>query len=263
MSSTAIAAVESRNWLDLPDEVTAKILMKLSVIEVIENAQKVCVSWRRICKDPSMWRHIDMSNLGDLHDKFYDLEELCFHVIDRCQGNLIGINIDLFASTDILRYIAERTTGLKRLRLFSCLAYGFSDKGMIEVAPKFSLLEELEFTLCDISVEALKVIGKSCPLLRCFKFNNVKSPFDNDIECNDEALAIAETMPGLRHLQLVGNDIKDYGLEAILKGCPHLESLDLRECTRLTDVKKMCADKIKSLKLPNDPKDDYPYIPFF
>ncbi|KAM7270804.1 hypothetical protein ACFE04_030018 [Oxalis oulophora] len=230
--------------------------MKLGVVEIIESTQKVCVSWRRICKDPSMWRHIDMSNLSYLHYNIYSLEKLYFHIIDRCQGNLIDISIDYFASYDILHYIAERTTGLKRLRLFSCDALGISHVGMIEVALKFPLLEELDATLCYFSVEALKVIGKSSPLLRCLKLNKEVGLFE-DPGCNDEALAIAETMPGLRHLQLVGNDMTNDGLQAILKACPHLESLDLRKCVHLlTNVKKMCFDKINSLKLPYDPMDE-------
>ncbi|KAM7266567.1 hypothetical protein ACFE04_004464 [Oxalis oulophora] len=269
-TATATAAAESRNWLDLPDEVTAKILMKLSVVEIIDRAQKVCVSWRRICKDPSMWRHIDMSNLNDL-DANYNLKKLCFHLIDRCQGNLIDISIDYFASYDILRYIAERTTGLKRLRLYSAPSNIFSAglsgsrEGMIETALNFPLLEELEATLCYFSVEALKVIGKSCPLLRCLKWNKVvrrvcRSDYSG---CNEEALTIAETMPGLRHLQLFGNDMTDDGLQAILKACPHLESLDLRGCVHLTNVKKMCADKINSLTLPHAHTDSYPLYPVY
>ncbi|KAM7270393.1 hypothetical protein ACFE04_029607 [Oxalis oulophora] len=254
MTTTATAIVESPNWLDLPDDVTAKILMKLGVVEIIESTQKVCVSWRRICKDPSMWRHIDMSNLSYHHYNIYNLEKLYFHIIDRCQGNLIDISIDNFASYDILRYIAERTTGLKRLRLFSYDAMGISHAGM--VALKFPLLEELDATLCYFSVEALKVIGKSSPLLRCLKLNKGAGLFEEP-GCNDEALAIAETMPGLRHLQLVGNDMTDDGLQAILKACPHLESLDLRKCVHLlTNIKKMCSDKINSLKLPYDPMDE-------
>ena len=48
------------------------------------------------------------------------------------------------------------------------------------------------------------------------------------MEYEDEALAIAETVPGLRHLQLFGNRMTNDGLKAILDGCPQLESLDLR-----------------------------------
>ncbi|PRQ27963.1 putative leucine-rich repeat domain, L domain-containing protein [Rosa chinensis] len=46
--------------------------------------------------------------------------------------------------------------------------------------------------------------------------------------------AIAGTMHGLHHLMLLGNEMTNEGLCAILDGCPHLESLDLRQCLNLT-----------------------------
>ncbi|CAA0393528.1 putative F-box domain-containing protein [Arabidopsis thaliana] len=49
-----------RNWAELLPELTASILHRLGVVEILENAQKVCRPWRRVCKDPSMWRKIDM-----------------------------------------------------------------------------------------------------------------------------------------------------------------------------------------------------------
>ena len=57
------------------------------------------------------------------------------------------------------------------------------------------------------------------------------------------ALAIAKNMPKLRHLLLNGNRVTNDGLQAILDGCPHLESLDLRKCFNVTLRKfwlKMC-----------------------
>ncbi|KAG2295459.1 hypothetical protein Bca52824_042128 [Brassica carinata] len=37
------------NWADLPPELMSSILLR---IDVLENAQRVCRSWRRVCKDP-------------------------------------------------------------------------------------------------------------------------------------------------------------------------------------------------------------------
>ena len=47
---------------------------------------------------------------------------------------------------------------------------------------------------------------------------------------DDEPLAIAETMPELRHLKLFGNGLTNLRLEAILDNCVHLVHLDLRRC---------------------------------
>ncbi|KAL0011790.1 hypothetical protein SO802_006898 [Lithocarpus litseifolius] len=73
---------EYRNWLDLPKDVTVSILQRLGAINILESAQKVCMLWRNICKDPSMWRAIDMQNLDDLHNMPYNLKIMCIHAID-------------------------------------------------------------------------------------------------------------------------------------------------------------------------------------
>ncbi|XVF68321.1 hypothetical protein PTKIN_Ptkin10aG0195400 [Pterospermum kingtungense] len=69
-------------------------------------------------------------------------------------------------------------------------------------------------------------------------------------------------MHGLRHLQLVGNELSNQGLQAILDGCPYLESLDLRNCFNVNlegDLGERCAEQIKNLKHPNDSLHDYQF----
>lgn len=67
-------------------------------------------------------------------------------------------------------------------------------------------------------------------------------------------------MPELRQLQLFGNKLTNDGLQAILDGCPHLESLDLRQCFNVTltgNLGRRCAERIKHLRFPTDSTDDY------
>ncbi|KAK6781805.1 hypothetical protein RDI58_019601 [Solanum bulbocastanum] len=44
---------------------------------------------------------------------------------------------------------------------------------------------------------------------------------------NDEALAIGKYLHALHHLQLIGNNMANEGLRAILDSCPHLISDDV------------------------------------
>ena len=113
----------------------------------------------------------------------------------------------------------HRSSHLKRLRLVSC--YNISDEGLSEAALKLHFLEELEISYCPISKNALETIGRCCPHLKSFKFN-VQGCRRFHLEPDVEALAIAQTMPELRHLQLFGNKLTNVGLQAILDGCPHL-----------------------------------------
>lgn len=110
-----------RNWLELPPDLTANILHRLGAIEILESAQKVCTTWRKICKDPAMWRVIDMRNLGDLHAMPYCLEKMCRHAVDRSEGQLIDINIEYFGTDELLDYIVERYNSFIVFRI--CLMF--------------------------------------------------------------------------------------------------------------------------------------------
>ncbi|KAK5837626.1 F-box SKIP19 -like protein [Gossypium arboreum] len=252
-------AAETRNWLELPLDVTASILSRIGAIEILNSAQNVCSLWRNICKDPLMWRSIDMHNLGDLWDMDYDLAKMCVHAVDRSCGHLLDINVEYFGTDALLLHISERSVHLKRLRIVSC--YNISDEGLSTAALKLPFLEELEISYCSISKDALETIGRSCPLLKSFKFN-VQGCRRFHLESDDEALAIAQTMPELRHLQLFGNKLTNDGLLAILNGCPHLEYLDLWQCFNVSlggNLEKRCVERIKNLRRPNDSTHDYEF----
>lgn len=110
------------------------------------------------------------------------------------------------------------------------------------------------------------MVGRSCPLLKSLSLNDRGSRYLNDDdyveEYDEEALTIAKSMPGLRHLRLFGNSLTNKGLQTILDGCPHLESLDLRQCYGLQlngDLGKRCSQQIKSLRLPYDSTADYEF----
>jgi hypothetical protein len=155
----------------------------------------------------------------------------------------------------------DSSSQLKRLRLVRC--YGISDKGLSGVAAKLPLLEELDISYSFLSKEALEVVGRCCPHLKSLKFNKRGHKYR---VCDEEALAIAENFPELRHLQLFGNKLTNDGLQAILDGCPHLESLDLHQCLNVTlagNLRRRCVEQIKDLRCPNDSPVDYEFDAFY
>lgn len=134
--------------------------------------------------------------------------------------------------------------------------------GLTEAIVKLPLLEELEFSYCSLFGESLKVVGQSLPNLKTLKLNRIGFVPPGYVS-NVDAVAIAETMHGLRFLQLFGNILNNVGLNAILDNCPNLEHLDLRHCFNVynvVDQVKRCSERIKVLRLPNDSTDDYPYV---
>ncbi|XP_052179699.1 F-box protein SKIP19-like [Diospyros lotus] len=251
------AEADVRHWAELPLDVTAAILQRVGSIDLLQNAQKVCTTWRSISKDPAMWRKIDMHN--DTFEMEYDLEKMTRHAVDRSCGQLVDINIEHFGTDELLMYIADRASELRCLRLVCCS--DISDEGLSEAAKKMPLLEELRIYYCSLSKEALESVGRCCPRLKLLKFNNqvYRGPHMN---CDEEAQAIAESMPGLRELQLFGNKMTNDGLQAILDGCPHLESLDIRQCFNINlggTLGKKCYEHIRKLREPYDSTDDYAF----
>ena len=140
------------------------------------------------------------------------------------------------------------------------LAYcsDISSQALSEAAKKLPLLEELEISYSYLSKDCLEAVGQGCPLLKVLKFIR-KCKTIRGVDYNDEAFAIAKNMTNLRHLQLLGNDLANAGLLAILDGCPHLESLDLRGCFNVNvpaSLGKRCAEQIKELRVPYDYLDE-------
>ncbi|CAH8354455.1 unnamed protein product [Eruca vesicaria subsp. sativa] len=250
---------DNPNWAELPPELTSSILHRLGAIEILYSAQKVCRSWRRVCKDPSMWRKIEMRNHVHMILSFGDLVNMCRHAVDLSQGGLVEIEIWHIATYDLLKYMAHSCSKLRSLKLAMC--YQIGSEGLTEVIVKLPLLEVLEVSYCSLSGESLKVIGQSCQNLKSLGKNceGYKSPRN---ESDGVALAIAETMPGLTRLQLFGDRLTDVGLNAILDSCPNLEYLDLRQCfivNLVGDLEKRCSERIKVLRRPNDSTHDYPF----
>ncbi|KAG2260658.1 hypothetical protein Bca52824_079952 [Brassica carinata] len=246
------------NWAELPPDLTSSILHRLGPIEIVKTAQKVCRSWRRVCKDPSMWRKI-VIHIEEFGDRYY--EKLCRHVVGRSRGGLVEIDISHFGSDPLLRYIADESSShLRSLRISFC--YQVTDKGFIAAIARLPLLEELEVSYCSLSEECLRVVGQSCPNLKTLKKNCVGYRRHPRKDSDDVALAIAETMPGLCHLQLFGDRLTDVGLNAILDRCPNLEHLDLRQCFNVElvgDLEIRCFERIKVVRRPNDSIHDYPF----
>ncbi|XLR45805.1 hypothetical protein HN51_029910 [Arachis hypogaea] len=250
----------SRNWLHLPVELILIIFEKLGAIEVLTTAQRVCMLWRTICKDPYTWRVINMRVVGVPKFMDYQLSSLCRRTIERSCRLLVDISIDFFADDDLLTHIANFCgSRLRRLRLNRCY-YGISEKVLCDLAKKCPFLKELDINHCYcITTSSFESFGQACPLLKTFKFNyylQLHYYISSRLHRTNNACAyaIARSMPQLRRLQLLGSTLDYDGLHAMLNGCPHLESLDLRYCINLDTTReiiiKMLQGRIMDLRLP-------------
>ena len=96
------------NWLDLPRDVTAKILHRLGPIEILTSAQFVCPLWQNISKDPAMWRTVDIRSRDTSYVVKSKLVKMCCNAIGRSCGQLEDISIETFGTNSLLKYIVDR-----------------------------------------------------------------------------------------------------------------------------------------------------------
>ncbi|KAF3341708.1 putative F-box/LRR-repeat protein 23 [Carex littledalei] len=259
-----------RNWAELHTGVLMVIFLKMGVMDLLRGAGCVCRSWRKVAKEePDLWRSIDMTNHGYGSDAFM-LTDPTRLAIDRSSHRLEEFSLEYLGdrcnkkNNHFINY-CYRTSVLKKLCLISC--YQVSEEAIAETAKRQPLLEEIQITFGSFEEKVTEIVGKECPQLKSFKFNNswfnMPPPHPDDVDeevfDDDEALGIAKTMHQLRHLQLIGNRLTNEGLKAILDGCPHLETLDIRRCYNVNmdaDMQARCA-RLKTIRLPGDSVDDY------
>ncbi|XP_074286037.1 putative F-box/LRR-repeat protein 9 [Silene latifolia] len=292
------------NWLELLEDIWVLIFSKLLTIEIIENVQKVCMLFRRICKQPVTFRTINMTVPSDHRyvNLPRNLDNMTRYAIDSSAGGLIDIYLEYqsgYKYHDIphrtLTYITERCKNLKHLRLGYVYNISLPDERLIEAVKKLPMLEEIQMIRCSFSHKTVEAIGHACPSLTSFGLNGVccKLPdnmcndedyisYDEEYMSNDEiyvrneeALAISKSMPKLRHLQLIGNSMNNEGLKAILDGCPHLKSLDLRSCFHIDlsgdlgcfhiDLSGDLGKRLANVHLlyPNDSTADYGHESYY
>ncbi|KAL4563521.1 hypothetical protein LXL04_027564 [Taraxacum kok-saghyz] len=253
MASTStvkrLSAVEKYpNWLEIPHELMANILKRLGDVEILNSAVKVCTTWRRIGRDPAMWKFI---NIKFAPNADYDIEALTKQAVHLSSGELSDISLEVFGSDDLLHHVVSRSSKLNSLCLTNC--NNITGSGLNHALKRAPQLEKLYITYTTSMMKPYEVLVPNCPNLKSFKLD--KAYIYVGIANDDDALAIANTMPELRHLQLYGNAMSEIGLKAILDGCPHLESLDIRTCYNVDihgDELKLSMERLKSFKGPND-----------
>ncbi|KAF8775038.1 hypothetical protein HU200_005088 [Digitaria exilis] len=242
-----------RDWSQLPLDPLSSIFMKLGAIEILMGAET-----------PELWRFVDMTR----HKLVFLKNEgtMCAMAkvaIDRSNGRMESFWAQKFVTCELLDYIGSR--------YYKC-----------------PLLEEIECSYQTLPAEFFRYIGRVRPNLKRLRIHieewydsdqimremeeENRQRYDYDDEDEDEepeegsfeqwearknegAFAIAESLPELRLLQMAGNSLTNKGLYAILDGCPHLECLDISDCSNLhvdSELKARCT-KLKHVWMPRQP----------
>ncbi|KAL8468595.1 hypothetical protein ACS0TY_031694 [Phlomoides rotata] len=133
----------SPQWIELPGDVTANILQRLGALEILQSAQKVCTTWWRVCQDPAMWRVIHIT--ADCGYRYGLIRAMFRRAVDLSQGQLLDLNIENLGNDELLNYIVDRSSHLKRLALQNC--FDISGEVLVEAVKKLAHLEELHLII--------------------------------------------------------------------------------------------------------------------
>jgi len=141
-----------------------------------------------------------------------------------------------------------------------------TDQMVEKHAGALSMLTILDISYCiKITSKGIEVLGKSCKALVEFRRNMPPPSYefsqDNGAGADEsEAMAVANTMRSIEHLELAYGRFSNHGLDAILSNCGSLCALDIRGCwnVELDDNTGSKCDLIQSFGCPweNDYEDD-------
>lgn len=166
----------------------------------------VCRSWANAAVDSSLWRKVDVTGK--------QLTGNCLHGIVRRQPETLIMDWTQIAKRQ-LEWLISRMPQLKELSLQGCTWNGVSALRMCSCPPLISL---------DVSF-----------------VNGV-----NDMSLRDILLPPKDTRPGLidtksrlrnlKTLKLANCEVSDISIRYIVQNLPHLTTLDLSQCFRISDA---------------------------
>ncbi|PON90915.1 LRR domain containing protein [Trema orientale] len=183
--------------------------MKLPLLEKVGVIPGVCKSWRRV--------------INTYLDFWLELD------FERLSDSLKSETFN-----GLLRMLLQRSSG----RLHTLCSVGLPNDYSLSI-----------ITEHNIGSAALRTIGYHCKnLTRLDRNLHIWDP-NRKSSRNEEAFAIAATMPTLKHLGIAYLYVSAEGVFKILSGCPQLEFLDIRECYIYIQDYELFSNKFPALKV--------------
>ncbi|KAK4285465.1 hypothetical protein QN277_002159 [Acacia crassicarpa] len=220
----------------LPDDILALISSKLPIRARVLMIPLVCKSWAQVLTRRDCWKEIDLfpwidsndrrlrhTNLADKREKMVRM------LVPRSSGLLHTLCVYGLESLSIFSLIAENGTRLRTLRIPES---DITDPMVQQIAARFSMLTVLDVSKCMfLDAPGLALIGNNCRMLEELH-RRMYLHFLDEVPpvYDDEATAIASTMPNLKFLDIGGHSINTEGVHMILGACSKLKRLCMWRC---------------------------------
>ncbi|KAA8538112.1 hypothetical protein F0562_027720 [Nyssa sinensis] len=235
-----------RCWDELIPDALGLIFSNLSLQEILTVVPRVCKSWGRAVMGPYCWQEINIEEWSNRSEPDH-IDRMLRMLINRSCGSLRKLCVSGLQNDPIFSFIAEHAGALQTLRLPRS---EISDSIVERVAGRLSAITFLDLSYCGkIGAPALEAIGKHCKLLTGLRRNMHPLDTEGKISQDDEARAIATTMPKLKRLEMAYLLIDTESVLEIISSCPQLEFLDLRGCWSVKLDMKYLEDKFPKLKV--------------
>lgn len=216
-----------RRWDELLPDALGLIFKNLSLREVLTVVPRVCKSWEKAVVGPYCWQEIDVEEWSK-NSKPEIIDQMLRLLVTRSAGSVRKLCVSALASEESIMFIANHAQSLRTLRLPRS---EINDRIMEKAAPKLSAITFLDLSYCiNLGAIALEAIGTNCKSLTTLR--RVMHPLEviDKLSQDDEALAIAKTMPRLKHLEIAYLPVETSSIVEIVNNCKNLELLDVRGC---------------------------------
>ncbi|OMO94476.1 hypothetical protein CCACVL1_05984 [Corchorus capsularis] len=235
-----------RRWDELIPDALGLIFSHLSLQEVLTVVPSVCKSWRKAVTGPYCWQEIDIEEWSNRCNSD-QLNRMLRMLITRSSGSLRKLCVSCLHNDDIFSFITQNASSLQVLRLPRS---EMSDSIVEQTAGRLSSITCLDLSYCGkIGAPGLEAIGKHCKLLVSLCRNMHPLDTVGKLSQDDDANAIAASMPRLKRLEMAYNLIGTASVQNILSGCPQLEFLDLRGCWDVNLDDQFLKEKFPKLKV--------------
>lgn len=206
----------------------------------------VCKSWYRASLNPSCWERLIFPDIKRLEYYFidenwvddpllqrfiqqYQIDESHFSttafikfVVNRSKGHATVLRLPPYASETDLKYVSDVCGDLKSVGLPADLV---NDKSGV-ITELIGKWKRLEWLMLGSSYDLVKILSQIS--IHCKEFWGLRVSNANIVD--DEAIAIVNFLPKIKHLILRNAYIDRDALMKLLQGCTELRALDVSDC---------------------------------
>ncbi|KAJ4959017.1 hypothetical protein NE237_026128 [Protea cynaroides] len=220
-------------WEGLNPELLALIFVRIPPEQLLQAVQFVCKSWEKVIAGPYCWTDIDVAEWCSFSAR--SSNTIVRRLVCR-SGDTVRMLSACKLSNSVFSYVADCGRCLTVLKIPMS---GVTDIIVEKHAKSLSKVAVLDISHClNIASKGIRALGKHCKslvhLVRNMEPPELHWPYERSSQVDDcEAMDIADTMPGLCHLELQYGRFGDRGLDAILTKCLSLTYLGIEWCSNV------------------------------